>query len=1087
MTMLILVAATLTAGLAGGETHPPGFSPLHLVESHEHGVDLGATASGSQLLSAAGGRVWVLEPGQGRVVIVAPGGGRQRTIPLPWPKGEDAHPRVLLLAAYAAEGAWLWDASAGEGYHWRQGRWQGPFRASGQVAALIALPDGRAVVNTPAHPEGSFAVFNAQGAVERRFGQPPALPHPLLAPHYDSWVLVAVENECVAANRYLPRLVRFRLDGSIVWQRIVTDSGLDRLEASRQRALRTLREDCGSGCIDAQLVEFATAGQGFADGGFVLNYSRRHRLDWFGPDGSWRGSARLNLPADSSPQPLGMGFVGQELFLATPTQLLRLQPAPTEGWRVVNERGEGVAGAAVRLSREGHQQLSLTTDDEGRFAPPATWANAMVVVEVTAEGFLPLRRTGPLAELLADDLVLERLPQVCFRVTDRSSGRPIAEFGAQLRRRVEELESVQLAPGSPQQQFTAPDGRGCLASTLPAPLELLVSAAGYASRRMRVAGGEELEVALAPEARLTLTVRTHQGDPVEKASVTLWPDAVAARPVRVSDLVGTTDVSGQWHLAGLQPGRYQAEIRCEQHPKHSEMLTLEEGDNEVAVRLPAGTEVSFAVTEAEELPIADVKVAVASLQPAAEWLECVTDRFGRCSVAGVPEGSARAVVEVPSGRQVEQRFTATGERLEVRVRLPGGGRVQGSLRGIERYPDMPLEVIATREEWAARVVAGSDGSFTLDSVPRGRVIFRVTGGDRSPATLVQAARDVGEGTTFVELQLPPPLRVSGVVRRGAKPCSACELVFAPITSPHGRVSVACQLGGTYSAHLPVPGDYGVTISDTDTGQNWVRTLTVRRDTTWDVELDGAVIEGVVVDGTSQAPVAGVLVRLLAAAGGLVGEQRSGDDGAFRFVGVAPGTVRLVAESEGRIAERNLAVRGGVYHELLELAPGRLLRLRLVAGQSGRAVHGAVWASLHDPRGGWRPLDLFSSRDGDITIPTNHGGEHTVVVHVPPFAVTTVHASAGDQPLTVVLWPPALVQVEGVGSEALQVQFLAPGGRPVGLGAIPPRFAATGRGMVRVQVPPGVLTAVVEVPEQRAVHRFPLTLRPEEHRVLNLPR
>ncbi len=1089
MMLISVLAFNLGAGLAGGGTPPPGFSPLQFAGPVEHVRFSHPPAPGSQLLSSAAGQLWVIEPGLGRIAVLGSGGRLERHILLPWSATADAHPRAVLLAAYAAEGAWLWDASAGEGFHWRQGRWQGPFRLAGQVGALAALADGRVVLNTPAHPEGSFAVLTADGVLERRFGQAPSPPHPLLAPHYDSWVLLAVAGECVAANRYLPRLVRFRPDGSMVWQRLVAASGVDRLEASRRRALGNLREDCGSGCIDAELVEFATAGQGFADGSFVLNYSRRPRLDWFGSDGTWRGSVRLGMPADSSPQPAGLGFVGEELFLATAAEVLRLQPAAREGGRVVDERGEAVTGARVRLVGENHLEILLTTDEEGRFAPPAGWAPVTVVVEVTAEGFVPLRRTGILPELLSDDLVLERQPQVCFRVTDRSSGRPIGEFSAQLRHRREETERAALTPGSAMQSFASSDGRGCLASALPPPLELVVSAAGFASRRLRVAGGDELDIALAPEARLSLTVLTRQADPVAEANVSLYPAAVAAQPVRVGDVAGSTDATGRWQTTGLEVGRYLLEISHRDHPQRDEFITLIEGDNQLEVQVGAGTEVTFVVRDAEERAVEGVHIAVVPLEAggSAKWLDCQTDHTGRCRVTGLLEGATRAVLAVPDGRQVARQLTVSGERMQVEVRLPGGGRVEGRLEGIEHYPELSLEVVATRGDWTAWVAAGGDGSFTLNAVPPGRVLFRVTGGDQSPAALVQAARDVGEGVTFVELQLPQPLRVSGVVRRGERVCGACQLLFAPSTGPRSRIAVACQGGGRYRAHLPLGGDYTVIISDPDTGERWVRTLAIQRDTTWDVDLEGATVEGVVVERGSQVPVAGALVRLLAAAGGLLADQRSRDDGSFRFSNLGAGQLRLVAEAEGRLAERNLNVGGGAHHEILELAPRPLLRLRLAGGQTGRAIHGVARGSIIDPRGEWRPFEVLTTAEGEVAIPATHTGEHTVVVHAPPLAVTTVSLSPGGQPTPVLLWPPAVVQVEGVGSETLQVQFLAPSGRPQALTASPPSFAAAGRGVVRAQVPPGAATVVVELPDRRAVHRFPLTLLPEEQRVLALPR
>lgn len=182
--LMRIVFSLLLAEIAGGVTPPqhPVFAPA---PPPPVVVNFKQAPEPSLLLAAAGDLLWVVDRAAKTLVAWDRQAKTARRLSLP-DLGEGSElPRPLLLSAFPG-GLWLWDVAGERGFVWVEQSWRGPFPFPGKVASMTALEDGSAVLNTPAHPAGSFAVLDLTGTLKARFGSPPVVKIKELATYYDS-------------------------------------------------------------------------------------------------------------------------------------------------------------------------------------------------------------------------------------------------------------------------------------------------------------------------------------------------------------------------------------------------------------------------------------------------------------------------------------------------------------------------------------------------------------------------------------------------------------------------------------------------------------------------------------------------------------------------------------------------------------------------------------------------------------------------------------------------------------------------------------------------------------------------------------
>ncbi len=1079
---MVITPFLLLANLAGGGTPPQHFvyapAPPPPVT-----VSFADAAQPSTLLAAAGGIAWFVDRAARGMVAWDSRAGVARTVALPDEGRAPGHPRALLLAPFPG-GVWLWDVPGERGFVWYGDRWHGPFAVAGKAASLTALKDGSAVVNTPAHPAGSFAILDRTGALKVRFGSPPPARPAELAAYYDTWVVCAVTEGFVAAGRYLPRLVKYRLDGTRVWERIPQESGLAALERLRVERLQRLAKNCTSGCIEAELVEFASLGQGFADGSFALVFSRRARLDWFALDGQWQRAARLDLPAAAVLDPVGVAVLDDELFLGVNGTLTRLRAGAALGGRVVDPDLAPVPAAEVTVARGEVKEFQTRTSEDGTFAVPADFADLSATVEVRAEGYLPWRRSGVVRQLTAEEIVLEPEPVVCVRAVERGSGAPVRRFFLTVARLAEGVEAAEYRAGPPPTLVEDEEGRGCLPAQWAPPLHVRVCAEGFACTRQRLLTGGEVKVELDPEAHLVVEVRDGEGRPVAGAEVQLLAAAEARRRPRISDQAPVlTDATGVATFAGRQEGDYLLELSAHGFlPWHS-LQRLEAGKNRREVTLETGSAVAFAVREDSGEPVVGAHVWVqASGDPnqGSDSRQCSTDEHGRCRVAALPPGPARVFVRAADEREAAEHFHIPSAG-EVKVTLPASGRLEGEVIGAHHYLGAELGIVAQQANYAATSSLGPDGHFVFPKLKEGHILVKAVASDpRAGGDWVLASErvEVGRERRYLRLQLPPPLRLEGRVTVAERGCGACALVFTLESDPHTGWTAHTAPDGTYQALLARPGSYLVRISDADTGRSAVRRLSVSGPRRWDVEVGGAVLEGSVVTASTQEGVPGASVRVFDGGGQLVASAITSSAGTFRFTDLPAGEATVVAEANGAQGQRRVRLGSAAQQVVVELSSQGELLLHLVHGSTGAPVTGLVRGVVLPPAGAAWTFAQPLLPGEPLRLPAFGEGQHAVVLRPDrPLGRTTVHLTPRRGVATVALWPAAVVEVLLPPGERGSLEIRSFDGSPVAVQDSYPFFTLEGTGMLVVTVPPGQYQAVVRGDRSAKMQRTTVALNP----------
>ncbi|MEZ4398436.1 MAG: carboxypeptidase-like regulatory domain-containing protein [Kofleriaceae bacterium] len=309
-----------------------------------------------------------------------------------------------------------------------------------------------------------------------------------------------------------------------------------------------------------------------------------------------------------------------------------------------------------------------------------------------------------------------------------------------------------------------------------------------------------------------------------------------------------------------------------------------------------------------------------------------------------PGPAAVGTVAVASGGS----HAATDGRLEGRLRDRAGADVPGAT--VRVFPSGDADDAGP--PW---VLGASGGSFVIAAVPAGRYTVIAAAPGFLPA--VDAAVVVTAGvTTRVELTLAPGgTALTGVVSDATGgPIVGAAVVARPhrLLSAEDPVAVALTDGdGRYQLSL-APGPYLVEASHAEYMSATAQTELADAPRTLDLALvPGGVIEGVVRDRGSGAPVAGARVDVRSEpTGRFAGARqragtRSGSDGRFRVAGLSPGALRVEAQvdADGRRTATPTLVPLGIAEQAtgieLWVASAPYLAGRVV-DEAGRGVAGA---------------------------------------------------------------------------------------------------------------------------------------------------
>ncbi len=736
--------------------------------------------------------------------------------------------------------------------------------------------------------------------------------------------------------------------------------------------------------------------------------------------------------------------------------VLTLDPeVPVEG-RVVDSDGQPLAGALVS-AREASGQAAFPFSESGRSrGEPATTgadggfrlggfaAGAVLSVQVSAEGYLPVSRRGVRLPTEAPLLVrLEPAATLTGRVVD-TRGRPVAQALVGPSSRV-------WSQGVHSFVRTDDDGEFSLSPVAAGVQVLEARKEGYvtsAPRSVEVTAGREppkVEIVLEAAAVLEGRVLTPDGIAVSGARVT----ATRRREVQVPGQEALTDGDGRFVLDQLAPG--PVTVRAEKEGFTSAEVEAEAGGaaSGVELVLGRGVEVSGFLADAagEPLPAREVALSLSAIRFAMAGEARATSRTdGSFTISGVADGSYRITV-MDRGRpwyvRPEPVVVAGSPVRGVEVRLPPEAAIRGRLIGLEPE-DLPgLRIFASAAElgWPrpGRVLA--DGGYEISDLAPGEWRVRGAVPDGGPVATAEVSIEPGQAEAQADLRFERGLTLTGTVLRAGEPVAGLTVSVSSLTRPAGN-SAQTDGAGRFRVRSLGRGTNVVQIQSPDLSLQSVRKVEMDGDRDVVFEVGGHRVAGTVVSADGAEAIGAAEVRAgRASADGFGGWSGSSAltnaDGRFLLTDLEEGEWRLRVRKEG-YGDRTVPVAVGTGDvELppirLERTPGLVLIVHLADGGVPQGV-GAV-AFGDGPQPVWSGGGQVGP-DGRIVLAGVPRGTWSLTVSAADGIAAGVRVTVPGEPAPVRLSPACTVRLTVPGLEAAeagvpsaQVRLTDAAGRP----------------------------------------------------------
>lgn len=509
---------------------------------------------------------------------------------------------------------------------------------------------------------------------------------------------------------------------------------------------------------------------------------------------------------------------------------------------------------------------------------------AITVAGVALTALMPAQRPGAATGQTAAG----QTGKITGHVLNAISGEPLHKAQVTLR------PLAPATPGGAARVTTGDDGAFVLSSVSPGQYELSAMRTGFVNQGYgappaifqgtptNIAAGQTLEdlvIRMVPQGVIAGRVIDDDGDPVERAQVTLWryeyPDGDRKLVRQPYGNPGTNDL-GEYRFSGLPPGNYIVSATAQlvnagggKQPSDSDVIGTyyprsPEARSAAAIQVPAGSEVRGIDIQLLKSKLYQIRGTISGLP------------------ASLPEGP------------------------------PGGGLLR-----------LQPSVILTSVDSAALARSGvidSDGSFVIAQVGPGDYILQANARDAQQALTARTQVEVsGRDVDGVSVRLQPLIRVSGAVSidpasSPAPAFSSIRLIFrsmiglgqanATVANDGSFLGQAQLQRETYQLEAPgIPdGYYLKTIQlGGQEAQDALLDLSSAGSTDARIDLVLAPTSGVLagtVNDSKGAPAMGVKVTVVPASNAtrrdLFLSQNTDSNGTFAFKNLPPGKYRVYA-------------------------------------------------------------------------------------------------------------------------------------------------------------------------------------------------
>ena len=563
---------------------------------------------------------------------------------------------------------------------------------------------------------------------------------------------------------------------------------------------------------------------------------------------------------------------------------LRLEAGAIVVGRVI-DRGEGTGlVAAVELRPAGDDQAPryARSGEDGVFriegVPNGRW-----IADAFAPGFTSPGGVELDAGKGVPELALERGAAIEGRVVD-SAGKPVA--GATVRALTASATPIEYSADVDQDRLRRFSGR----TAAPPPTSIT------ATNDPTLIPRGELGVMIGPIPPLPAP-----GAQIARTSTVVDPKVATAGlvgepPALPTTSIWTTGADGRYRIAGLPKGKLVAlAIATGFAEARSAEVSVNAGElaANVEIVLTTGTFVVGTITDQHGQPVAGAEVAA---QPdVGAPVESFTDESGAFKlgpVAGTIELVVKAYGHVEVHRKVE--LTPGGEHREDIVLEVADAVLAGSLADTQGLPvaGAHLEVVAGPGEGRS-VVASSDGTFTLDMLPRGHLRVRVEH-PRYPTQELDATSSTTGDRVHLVIELGGT--VSGALLDGASGAALASTTLVATGPNSATADAATTTTGQWTLGPLLAGHWRVSVKQPGYLPQ-VRELDVQAGVTLrDIRIElarGALVGGTVRDGRGQR-VRGAHVTIRSPA-----SEASGDadtQGEFRIHDAPTGDIEISASA-----------------------------------------------------------------------------------------------------------------------------------------------------------------------------------------------
>lgn len=765
-----------------------------------------------------------------------------------------------------------------------------------------------------------------------------------------------------------------------------------------------------------------------------------------------------------------------------PVEVTMKEGAVLEG-RVVRADGSGVEGVNVAALAEGGMQSAVTLPD-GSFAIEDLVPGPMMLMAGKEDEFIQQMRrvTAPDREVLIE---LPPGETVAGRVVEKGTGKPVTDFQAGIQNSMRGGGMRIMGPPNTR-SFRDETGAFVLENVPVGPLQLLVQAPGFVEQTVPglvVEEGKPLrDVVVELDRGTTVTgkITGPDGRPVPGASARVESEDGDPGMPRGLGFGNPADAEGSYRLEAVAPGERKIVFSARGYLEQTKTMEVSGREMKLDVTLGKGATVAGTVVSESGMPVADAYISIDG-----------DAMFGNTTARTDSSGSFQMEGIEPGLYTFEARKSGMGDgRAEnvdirsgapVRIVMPAGATITGSVSGIDAADYARVQVVATSDAGSSSAMVTSSGTFRVDGAPTGsvRVFARMTGfgGSNTETKTVE----VQSGSqAVVDLEFRTDTRVSGRVTKNRRAVDGAMIRFSP-KSPavQTRSTVTTDSRGDYEVTGLAPGDYDVTVIGMQNLSNYSTETRVQGSTSFDIDIETARLEGRVMDSDNGQGIAGAEISLTPrtqASGFLVGRMADSDpSGNFILDDVAPGSYTARASKSGygqHTFDLEVGTSGASGIEF-KLAGTDGARVRVVDGRDGRSLD--AFARVTDGMGRTAWEGSLRGSDTGTKVPLA-AGSYRITVWASGFAAQVSGLSVPSQSTAIGVTPGGKLQVQASGDRVRSGKLLGADGQEYPLAAFMRQGIRINPGTSTIEgIAPGSYSLVVYQEDGSVEDTHPVTI------------